>query len=71
MLTGRKVFSSEKSLSDTKRAVRIYLLDGGPDTKDMTRSTKAADADQDVEHRVYSFLDFGRFLRRRIFHDKV
>jgi hypothetical protein len=71
MLIGRKMFSSEKKLSDTEKAVRICLLDDGPETKDMTRPKDASAEDQDVEHRVYNILEFGRFLRRRIFTDKT
>jgi len=71
MLTGRKVFGSEKRLSDTERVVRIYLLDDGPGTKGITRPEDTGDEDQDLEHRTYNILDFGRFLRRRIFHDRI
>jgi hypothetical protein len=71
ILTGRKVFSSEKRLGDTKRAVRIHLRDDVPETKSITRPKDASDEDQDVEHRVYNILEFGRFLRRRIFHKKI
>jgi len=70
MLIGSKVFSSEKRLNGTKRAVRIYLLDNGPETKGTTKLMDAGDADQDLEHRVYNILEFGRFLRRRIFNNK-
>lgn len=65
------MFSSEKKLSDTKRAVRIYLLDDGPETESIRRPKDASDEDQDVEHRVYNILEIGRFLRRRIFTDKT
>jgi hypothetical protein len=71
MLTGRKVFSSEKRLSDTKRAVRICLVHDGPETKDMTRPMDLGHGDQALEHRQYNILEFGRFLRRRIFTDKT
>ena len=71
MLTGRKVFGSEKRLSDTERVVRIYLLDDGPGTKGITRPKDASDEDKDLEDRTYNILDFSRFLRRRIFHAKI
>jgi hypothetical protein len=71
MLIGRKVFSSEKRLRDTERAVRIYLSDDRPETKHMTRPIDLGPEDQALEHRVYDLLKFGRFLRRRIFNNNV
>ena len=67
MLTGRKVFSSEKDLSDTKRAVRIYLLDDGQVTNKISRPLSSGAGDEDPGYRVYDVLQLGRFLRRRIF----
>lgn len=72
MLTGRKVFkSTEKFTSDTKRALRIYLCDYSQETQDRTKPKGFRNAEQDLGHRVYDMLEFGRFLRQRIFHKKI
>jgi len=70
-LTGRHVLSSEKELSDTNRAVRICLLDDGQETNTISRPLSSGAGDEDPGYRVYDVLEFGRFLRRRIYKIKT